>query len=169
MATTNTGYKAFTTLLKVAHGGPHDGEPLDINDHLCSVTGLPQATKSNNVGDPDYIEPVIDEEACPIDGGGGELPDNLISMSGLYQNPTLGWELTANSDEPVTSDVTITLEIYGDISGVTNYISVALLNGQQTNTNSGGWPTSFHPSDILTVAGSSCSPTSDINYNYIIG
>ena len=51
MATENTGYKGYSTLLKVANDG--NNSPLDINNNLCSESGLPQATKSNTIGDPD--------------------------------------------------------------------------------------------------------------------
>lgn len=48
MALQNTGYKGYSTLLKVTS----DGRALDINNTLCSVTGLPQSTKANSPGDP---------------------------------------------------------------------------------------------------------------------
>ena len=63
MATENTGYKGYSTLLKVANDG--NNSPLDINNNLCSESGLPQATKSNTIGDPDYIAPVYDIVTCP--------------------------------------------------------------------------------------------------------
>lgn len=64
MAENNTGYKGFNDLLRVVMGGVHDGEPLDINFNLCSITGLPQYVKPNNTGDADYIPPVLDVESC---------------------------------------------------------------------------------------------------------
>lgn len=66
MASENTGYQAYRKLLKVVDGGPHNGEPLDINNSLCSVSGLPQDSKDNNTGDPNYIDPVLNTEDCPI-------------------------------------------------------------------------------------------------------
>ena len=64
MAIENTGYKAYTDLLKVTDDGT--SRPLDINNNLCSESGLPQATKSNTIGDPDYIAPVYDIVNCPL-------------------------------------------------------------------------------------------------------
>lgn len=64
MALENTGYKGYSTLLKVTNDG--NNSPLDINNNLCSESGLPQATKSNTIGDPDYIAPVYDTVTCPI-------------------------------------------------------------------------------------------------------
>lgn len=61
----NTGYQGWTGLLKVVDGGTHDGEPLDINNQLCSETGLPQVNKPNIDSDPDYIAPVLNLEECP--------------------------------------------------------------------------------------------------------
>lgn len=63
---TNTGYKGWLTLKKVVHGGSHDGEALDDNDNLVSQSGLPQSTKANNTGDPDYVAPILDETSCPV-------------------------------------------------------------------------------------------------------
>lgn len=62
---TNTRYKGFSDLLKVVNGGIYDGQNLDINNNLCSVTGLPPVLKANNLGDPDYKEPVFDPISCP--------------------------------------------------------------------------------------------------------
>lgn len=62
----NTGIKIVLTLKKVVNGGDHDGEALDENDDLCSVSGLPQAVKVNDVGDPDYIAPYENLDSCPI-------------------------------------------------------------------------------------------------------
>jgi len=62
----NTGKKVYATLLKVVNGGPNDGQALDANNQLVSVSGLPQASKTNTLGQPDYIVPVTDTVACPI-------------------------------------------------------------------------------------------------------
>lgn len=64
MAIQNTGYKAYTDLLKVTDDGTN--RPLDINNNLCSVSGLVQATKANTVGQPDYIAPIYDVATCPL-------------------------------------------------------------------------------------------------------
>jgi len=61
---TNTRYKGFSDLLKVVKTGIYAGQPLDVNNNLCSVTGLPQVLKPNNVSDPDYKEPVFDPVTC---------------------------------------------------------------------------------------------------------
>lgn len=80
MATENTGYKGYSTLLKVANDG--NNSPLDINNNLCSESGLPQATKSNTIGDPDYIAPVYDIVTCP-------LPYFAYNFSTLTNNNTV--------------------------------------------------------------------------------
>lgn len=59
----NTGNKIYNTLLKVSS---INNAPLDINDELCSVTGLQQASKPNVYGDPNYISPAQDFTLCPI-------------------------------------------------------------------------------------------------------
>lgn len=65
MATTNTGYQTWTGLKKVVDGGVHDGEALDNNNNLVSVSGLPQSKKNNNVSDPNYVAPILNTIACP--------------------------------------------------------------------------------------------------------
>lgn len=60
----NTGYKGWTTLLKVTDDGTD--RPLDVDNRLCTDTGLPQATKANSDLDPDYVEPVLDLTTCPL-------------------------------------------------------------------------------------------------------
>jgi len=62
----NTGYKKYNNLLKVVNGGINNGQALDINNQLISISGLAQDTKANTFGQPDYIPPVLDIFACPI-------------------------------------------------------------------------------------------------------
>lgn len=64
MAIQNTGYKGYSTLLKVTADGTN--RPLDINNNLCSDSGLPQVSKANTVGQPDYVAPIYDTATCPI-------------------------------------------------------------------------------------------------------
>jgi hypothetical protein len=63
MATTNTGYKGYSKLLKVTNDGTN--RPLDDNNRLCSETGLPQSIKDNIISDPDYVPPIQDLISCP--------------------------------------------------------------------------------------------------------
>lgn len=63
MATTNTGYKGYSKLLKVTNDGTN--RPLDDNNMLCSETGLPQSIKDNIISDPDYFAPIQDLVSCP--------------------------------------------------------------------------------------------------------
>lgn len=60
----NTGNKIFTKLVKVTND--INEYPLDINDELCSATGLAQAEKTNTLGDPNYIAPFQDLTSCPL-------------------------------------------------------------------------------------------------------
>jgi len=74
---TNTGYKEYAKLLKITDDGT--ARPLDINGHLCSESGLPQAFKDNVDTDPDYVAPVYDTTACPI-------PVTSFSLSTIHFN-----------------------------------------------------------------------------------
>lgn len=72
MATVNTGNVIVVGLKRVRNditdaGDPHYREPVDANSVPCRLSGLPQATKPNSQGDPDYIAPYQNLDACPID------------------------------------------------------------------------------------------------------
>nr|WP_183558832.1 hypothetical protein [Mucilaginibacter sp. SP1R1]MBB6148501.1 hypothetical protein [Mucilaginibacter sp. SP1R1] len=45
---------------------PHYREPVDVNGIPCRLSDLPQATKPNTQGDPDYITPYQNLTLCPI-------------------------------------------------------------------------------------------------------
>jgi hypothetical protein len=64
----NTGYKGYAKLLKTTDDGTH--RALDVNNELCSESGLPQDFKTNINTDPDYVAPVYDVASCPVGGGG---------------------------------------------------------------------------------------------------
>lgn len=97
----NTGYEEYSTLRRVVEGGEHDGEPLDVNGHLCSVSGLPQATKSNTEGTDGYIPPVYKPEECEIpeaiatriwygnrDATVAHFCDQPVVQQAMYNDPT---------------------------------------------------------------------------------
>lgn len=56
MAVIKTGAQINPILLKVVDGGPNDGEALDINNELCSISGLPQDSMATDPEDPIYKE-----------------------------------------------------------------------------------------------------------------
>lgn len=119
MSIENTGYKGYSTLLKITNDG--NNSPLDINNNLCSESGLPQATKSNTIGDPDYIAPVYDIVTCP-------LITEEIRVTDLYggvENCGFG-----NDNRVVTSSITLSKPITVD----TNFVvrSTYSLNGNCT-------------------------------------
>ncbi|MDN5288985.1 MAG: hypothetical protein JWR38_5259 [Mucilaginibacter sp.] len=73
MATVNTGNIIVVRLKRVRAditntADPHYREPVDSNGVPCRLSGLPQATKANSQGDPDYIAPYQNLAACPING-----------------------------------------------------------------------------------------------------
>lgn len=59
----NTGMKLYNVLLRVSDDAFE--VPLDANGNPTSVTGLPQDTKANASGDPDYIAPFENLTDCP--------------------------------------------------------------------------------------------------------
>lgn len=60
MALTFTGYKIHTKLKKVSDDV--NEYPLDVNNVRITESGLPQDTKNNTVGDPNYIAKQISED-----------------------------------------------------------------------------------------------------------
>lgn len=63
----NTGEQGWNGLKKRVKSGKFAHQAVDINNKLVSVTGLPQAKKENVDTDPDYIAPVLNTGACPVD------------------------------------------------------------------------------------------------------
>lgn len=63
----NTGKIGFGKLRKVVDGGLYSGQPLDVNNELSSVSGLPQSVKDNIEGDPNYYPPVNNSAECQLD------------------------------------------------------------------------------------------------------
>ena len=163
MAIVNTGYKGYSTLLKVTNDG--NNSPLDINNNLCSESGLPQATKSNTIGDPDYIAPVYDIVTCPLPSGA------TITITGKNSNVV---QCGAGDDtkiivssvilsSPVTVDTIFTVGIVYSINGScttslgTATTDVTILAGETSGDSpecSGGAP--GFPSEITAVI---CSST----------
>ena len=64
MAIKNTGYKAYTALAKVTDD--ENKFPLDVNNNLCSESGLPQHIKANSILDTNYVAPIYDITTCPL-------------------------------------------------------------------------------------------------------
>jgi len=67
----NTGYAIVLTLKRVRLDivdteHPFYREPMDENGIPCRLSGLPQETKVNDIGDPDYIAPYENLDACPL-------------------------------------------------------------------------------------------------------
>jgi hypothetical protein len=60
----NTGNRIFSRLLKVIDDGTN--RPLDENNILCSISGLPEVRKDNIFGQADYIAPTQDLSLCPL-------------------------------------------------------------------------------------------------------
>lgn len=60
----NTGNKIYSKLLKVTND--INQYPLDVNNELCSVSGLPQDEKPNSIGDVNYIAPSEDLTNCQL-------------------------------------------------------------------------------------------------------
>ena len=137
MATTNTGYKGYSKLLKVTNDGTN--RPLDDNNMLCSETGLPQSIKDNIISDPDYFAPIQDLVSCPtnttaitvlavnsyIDQCGAGNDSTILTTSINLSSPvsvdtlfsiTTAYSLSGDCNNSINTDTQITV-VAGDSSG----------------------------------------------------
>lgn len=106
----NTGYKAYATLSKVTNDGTN--RPLDINNNLCSESGLPQAIKANNDSDPDYIAPILDTVSCPVGSALTDIiEDNSGVCDGYYQFK-------------VITEIDVTITVTTDLQSIATLIPV---------------------------------------------
>jgi hypothetical protein len=97
----NTGYKGYSTLLKV----DSLDRPLDINNNLCSESGLSQDTKPNTIGDPDYVAPVLDTTACPLPITSTAYPFSETPDT----NPSVACTFNADDDTLYSADAVLTI------------------------------------------------------------
>lgn len=115
----NTGFKEYNYILKVTDDA--NEFPLDINNQLCSVTGLPQARKENLTSDPNYISKLFDINSCP---------PNVIQFSFISLD-----------DQPLNTLVeSDEVEISVSVPGVPVELSIS--NGEYLKNNSGIWSSS---------------------------
>ena len=127
MATENTGYKGYSTLLKVTNDG--NNSPLDINNNLCSESGLPQATKSNTIGDPDYIAPIYDIVMCPLPATGSiQITNNnnpAVNNVNISTVTIDGTEVVLSGGSfPITPGQTVNAS-YSTVSGTSSTITLS--------------------------------------------
>lgn len=94
----NKGYIIVKTLKKVVDGGPDDGEALDVNNNLTADSGLPQATKANVDGDPDYVPQEYDTDVCIV---------NPFLLAETYRVSGISDEDVCSEDDVVESLFTI--------------------------------------------------------------
>lgn len=127
----NTGYLIQPQLKRVTDD--ENEFPLDENDNLCSVSGLPQATMDNPPEDPSYR--ILDYDSCPV-------PTEPYYLS-LEDRPTTGTnrELVARLSNEFGAAVTVSESITFDWTGI-------------SQPKPSGTPFTFNESNIL-IAGNS--------------
>ena len=146
----NTGYKGYSTLLKVTNDG--NNSPLDINNTLCSESGLPQATKSNTIGDPDYIAPVYDIVTCPLPVLTNKVT-SLTAASYLDVNYFINLNLTLQYSVLVNTIFNIEIGTGGGVFTSSVYISA----GNNAGSNNIDTGSTNDPSPV----NNSCITSSD--------
>lgn len=137
----NTGYKIYTTLLKVSDDV--NQHPLDVNGQLCSISGLPQDSKSNTSGQPDYVAPTLDYTLCPVNtpSNGIELRFGIIETGICTNFPELCY--TASNILDTGSEIFIDISMSIPYSGSANFVVKAIggsiynLTGNLVNASTG--------------------------------
>lgn len=110
----NTGFLIQPKLKKVTND---DNEfPVDINNELCSVSGLPQATKDNPIDSETYR--ILNTTACPVDSG-----DEVdLNVSGEYfSTPSGRFNIEANISDILANDLNIDFTFNYRADGVDYY------------------------------------------------
>jgi len=93
------------------------------------------------------------------------LTANTIAISYSGWNPTGYYNVFMSAQYAVTSNITITIVVTGDVSSSTQHITVSMLSGQ-SSAEQEGQLVGFQSNDTISVALAGTSPTSDSTYNY---
>jgi hypothetical protein len=177
----NTGYKSYSTLLKVTDDGTH--RALDVNNVLCSESGLPQASKANINTDPDYVAPVIDHTMCPLPVGTLTITSSIPTVGGTGtldftggvagETINLSFVVTPNASDPLFDslefDEPVTLVGPLDATHLSRSGTV-LLDGSGNGHSTYTWspPTADGSSCIVTITGrSTANPIPTPNNTHI--
>lgn len=160
----NTGKQGWTRLLKVVNGGPNDGQPLDANNNLCSMTGLPQAMKNNVSSDPNYVPPANNPTACPIESGGtGTCYSVLIPNSKL--NDGMGNDLYITIKRPNASIGSQPYYAYLSVLDPTPEHSGFMMCSEQLPSFKYGFAGHhFYDPDFVINPGNNCDNDSQCNF-----
>lgn len=109
----NTGYLIQPKLKKVTDDA--NELPLDVNNELCSESGLPQDTMDNPINDITYR--VYNPTACPVD----HTPDIFV------YTPKIDADLSTNYDSNIVT-----------ITGVSGSVPISISDGEY-RINGGSW------------------------------
>lgn len=84
-------------------------------------------------------------------------------------NPTtLYYTLNASGSGNVTSNVAITVRVYGDVSNYTQFLTITVASGTNSTNVNGYLSPNFSSSDNLSYTLSSFTPASDATYEYYV-
>lgn len=78
--------------------------PVDINNQLCSVSGLPQAIRDNPTDSPTYR--VLNTTACPVDSS----DEVTLTVNGSYNELDSRFEFTATISEILENDLVVNFD-----------------------------------------------------------
>lgn len=119
--------------------------PLDINNDLCSVSGLPQALRNNPIDSPTYR--ILNTTACPVDPS----EEVQLLIFGTYNNGTQSFEFNGSISEVLTENLTVAFTTTYKENGI-EYLGVGdtftITAGSTTYSNSIYFPISGVVTDI---------------------
>lgn len=98
----------------------------------------------------------------------GGVPNNHITVAFTVGNSPFYYDLSATANANVTSNVTITIAVYGDVSTHTQFIDITISNGSSTHSTVGYLDGNFHNMDNISYSVYSYTPHNDSNFTYSV-
>jgi hypothetical protein len=129
----NTGNRIFSRLLKVIDDGTD--RPLDVNNILCSVSGLPEVRKDNISGQSDYIAPTQNLTLCPLPAPPASNRQDIYMINYNSDNTFNVINAVLINSFDIFTDTGV-FPIYGGLSGegfVNNSDTLAIITVQTNN------------------------------------
>lgn len=135
----NTGYQINPQLKKVTDDV--NEYPLDVNNHLCSLTGLPQDTKPNDPSSSDYR--ILNPTSCPV-----VITYTYVKKADFQKNDCTGQDTGSilTYSKTYTSTISVGDAVAQADADVTNYN-----NEGQAYANTNGICNPPLPSDAVGV------------------
>lgn len=122
--------------------------PMDVNNELCSVSGLPQALRNNSVDSPTYR--IVNTDVCPIDPSSEVNLTVFGTYSSLEQRFQFDAGITSALDNELTVNFNVSYKENGfEFSGVSDTVLFEI--GETDVTKIQEYPISGDVTDIVVT------------------